>query len=129
MDDLAERDCQPCKNGDSPLSKPEINQLLAGLTGWKIVERESIPRLEKNFQFPDFKGALAFTNQVGRLAEEVDHHPAILLSWGRAAVSWWTFVVAGLHQNDFILAARTDKLYYQHIQEEGERNRDENYPS
>lgn len=117
MDDLADRICQPCRKGDQALSDPEIEKLLVGLPGWQIVERESIPRLEKSFKFPDFNQALIFTNQVGELADKENHHPAILISWGRAAVSWWTFVVDGLHENDFILAARTDQLYRSNIQE------------
>jgi len=119
MDKLAERNCQPCREGDQPLSDEEIKQLLPSLPGWGIVERESIPRLEKNFQFFDFKEALDFANQVGEMAEEEDHHPAILISWGRAAVSWWTFVVDGMHENDFILAARTDLIYESSNQGEG----------
>lgn len=115
MNELADRICQPCQKGDQALSGPEINKLLLELTGWQIVEREFIPRLEKSFKFPDFNQALIFANQVGELAEEENHHPAILISWGRAAVSWWTYVVDGLHENDFILAARTDRLYPSNI--------------
>ena len=111
MSDLAQRTCQPCRKGDAPLTEAEILELLNSLPDWHLKERESIKRLERSFQFPDFKEALAFANQVGELAEAEDHHPAILISWGRAAVSWWTFVIDGLHQNDFILAARTDLLY------------------
>ncbi len=111
MGELANRTCQPCKKGDKPLSNGEIGKLLPSLPGWQVVERESVSRLEKSFQFPDFKGALDFANLVGELAEIEDHHPAILISWGRATVSWWTFVVDGLHENDFILAARTERLF------------------
>jgi 4a-hydroxytetrahydrobiopterin dehydratase len=111
MSDLIDRVCQPCRKDDGPLSEDEIAKLLPSLPGWRVVERDAIPRLEKSFQFPDFKSALDFASQVGELAEKEDHHPAILISWGRAAVSWWTFVVDGLHENDFILAARTDVLF------------------
>lgn len=129
MSGLGDRACQPCSKGDRPLSKAEIEGLLAALPGWRIVERESVPRLEKSFQFPDFREALAFASRVGELAEQEDHHPAILISWGRAAVSWWTFVVDGLHENDFILAARTDQLYQSSIREDSGRTRDENSSS
>lgn len=111
MNDLVDRTCQPCRQGDEPLSEPKIAEFLSLVPEWKIIKRESKPRLEKSFQFPDFKEALDFANLVGELAEREDHHPAILVSWGRAAVSWWTFVVNGLHENDFILAAKTDALY------------------
>lgn len=118
MNDLAQLTCRPCRKGDAPLSEAEISDLLVSLPDWEIKERESRKRLERSFQFPDFKEALEFANRVGELAEEEDHHPAILISWGRAAVSWWTFVIDGLHQNDFILAARTD-LLYQSITQQG----------
>ncbi len=78
-----------------------------------MVEEAGIRRLERAFRFADWAEALAFTNRVGALAEEADHHPAILIEWGRATVRWWTHVIGGLHRNDFILAARTDRLYQQ----------------
>jgi 4a-hydroxytetrahydrobiopterin dehydratase len=111
MTNLASKPCLPFRGDEKPLSPEQIEEYLDQLPDWKIVEREDIPRLERSFPFPDFKGALQFTNQVGEMAEEVDHHPAILVSWGRAAVSWWTHVVNGLHENDFIMAARTNDLY------------------
>ena len=74
------------------------------------MRREGINRLERNFEFPDFVQAMAFTNQVGVLAEEEDHHPAILTEWGRVTVTWWTHKIRGLHRNDFVAAAKTDTL-------------------
>ena len=111
MSELAKRELQPFRKGDQALTEGEIEELLASLPDWRVVERDSIPRLEKNYKFPDFKEALEFANLVGELAEKEDHHPAILISWGRTAISWWTFDVEGLHENDFILAARTDHLF------------------
>ena len=111
MTNLALKPIHTLCSDEKLLSPMKIEEYLVQLPDWKIVEREGIPRLERSFPFPDFKGALHFTNQVGEMAEEVDHHPAILVSWGRAAVSWWTHVVKGLHENDFIMAARTNDLY------------------
>ena len=68
--------------------------------------------LTRQFKFKNFVQALAFANRVGDLAEQQDHHPAILVEWGRVTVSWWTHVIGGLHQNDFISAAKTDQLYH-----------------
>jgi 4a-hydroxytetrahydrobiopterin dehydratase len=84
--------------------------LRAQVPDWQVVEREGIRRLERTFRFPDFASALAFTNQVGALAEAEGHHPAILTEWGRVTVSWWTHAIRGLHRNDFIMAAKTDAL-------------------
>jgi len=78
---------------------------------WVLVEREGIQRLERVFSFSDFARALAFTNAVGVLAEEEGHHPALLTEWGRVTVTWWTHKIRGLHQNDFIMAAKTDELH------------------
>ena len=111
MKALAEKNILPYRESDIPLSDAEIEAYLEILTGWKIVERENIPRLEKSFPFNDFRAAVFFTNQVADLAEEADHHPAILVSSIRCAVSWWTHIFKRLHLNDFIMAARTDLLF------------------
>ncbi len=109
--DLASKTVVPSRGGEQPLTQEQINKYLLTIPEWGIVEREGIPRLERRFKFSDFKEALTFTNQVGDIAEEVDHHPAILVTWGMAAVSWWTHVINGLHENDFIMAARTDEKF------------------
>ncbi|MCL7455388.1 MAG: 4a-hydroxytetrahydrobiopterin dehydratase, partial [Anaerolineae bacterium] len=84
---------------------------LQQLPGWEVLEREGVPQLERTFKFADFAQALGFTNRVGQLAEEKDHHPTIVTEWGKVTVTWWTHSVGGLHQNDFVMAARTDELY------------------
>jgi 4a-hydroxytetrahydrobiopterin dehydratase len=76
-----------------------------------MYQEEGEPRLKKMFKFKDFAQAAGFTNQVVRIAAEEDHHPSILLEWGKVTVSWWTHKIKGLHQNDFIMAAKTDHLY------------------
>jgi len=78
---------------------------------WQLVVKEGIPRLERTFRFKNFVSSLDFANQVGRVAEEEGHHPAILVEWGRCGISWWTHKIKGLHRNDFIMASRTDQLY------------------
>ena len=75
---------------------------------WTMVVRDGIARLQRAFSFPSFVEALAFTNAVGALAEEAGHHPAITTEWGRVTVEWWTHAIAGLHRNDFVMAAKTD---------------------
>ena len=74
-------------------------------------EVAGVRRLERVFAFKDFAQALAFTNQVGELAEAEGHHPAILTEWGRVTVTWWTHKINGLHRNDFIMAAKTEAVY------------------
>lgn len=122
MIELANRELSPYRKGEEPLTAGESAELLGRLSGWKIVERDAVLRLEKSFAFLDFQEALDFTNLVGRLAAACDHHPAILISWGRTAVSWWTHAVGGLHRNDFIMAARTDLLSSEGTQPSGEES-------
>ncbi len=76
-----------------------------------MVEEKDIPRLRRSFKFKDFAGALTFTQQVGEAAEQQNHHPVIRTEWGKVTVTWWTHKIKGLHQNDFIMAAKTDQLY------------------
>jgi 4a-hydroxytetrahydrobiopterin dehydratase len=122
MNDLAVREMRSYQKDEKALNDAQLAALLPCLPGWKILEREGVSRLEKSFRFDDFHGALGFANLVGEIAEEADHHPVIQISWGRTAVSWWTHTINGLHENDFIMAARTDLLYQESYQagEEGE---------
>jgi 4a-hydroxytetrahydrobiopterin dehydratase len=107
--ELAERRCVPCREGAAALGEEALAELLLELGGdWRVVEGH---HLEKEYRFPDFREALAFTNRVGELAEEQDHHPEILLTWGRVALRIWTHAVGGLSENDFVLAARADLLF------------------
>lgn len=78
---------------------------------WNIVVVDGMARLERTFRFKNFAQAMAFTNMVGELAETEDHHPRLQTEWGQVKVSWWTHIIRDLHQNDFIMAAKTDRLY------------------
>jgi 4a-hydroxytetrahydrobiopterin dehydratase len=88
----------------------EAEQLMRELPQWRIVEHDGEQRLQRVFTFKDFAAALAFTNEVGRIAEDAQHHPLLITEWGRVTVQWWTHSIGGLHRNDFILAARTNQL-------------------
>lgn len=93
------------------MKEAEIAEYRPQVPDWKIVERDGIPRLERAFAFEDFGDALDFTNDVGTLAEEEGHHPAILTEWGRVTVTWWTHKIRNLHVNDFVMAAKTDEVF------------------
>jgi 4a-hydroxytetrahydrobiopterin dehydratase len=108
MSDLASRTCVPCRGGVPPLQGKELEDLRKQVPGWSAVNEHHIT---KTFQFPDFRSALTFVNQVGELAEQQGHHPDILLSWGKAEVTTWTHKINGLTESDFILAAKVDRLY------------------
>lgn len=108
MSDLAAKTCVPCRGGIPPLGSAEIAALRAELAdGWEVIADH---HLKKEFKFPDFRTALAFTNQVGELAEEQNHHPDIYLAWGKVEITLWTHKIDGLHESDFILAAKIDRL-------------------
>jgi len=110
MTELSRLKCVACRGGEPKLTDSEIVELREQIQGWQLKEIDDVSRLEKVFKFKDFAAALAFTNKVGAIAEEEDHHPLIVLEWGRVTVQWWTHVVKGLHKNDFIMAAKTDEL-------------------
>ena len=110
MSALAAEALVRCRQGTPPLTLAECAVLLEHIPDWTLAEHAGHSVLERKYPFPDFASALAFTNQVGMLAEAADHHPALLLQWGAVRVQWWTHTVNGLHRNDFIMAARTSAL-------------------
>src|SRR2546428_14111842 len=111
MDQLTNLKCTGCRGGEPTLTDSEIAELHPQVPAWQVVERDGIKRLERVFAFDNFVHALAFTNKIGELAEEEGHHPALLTEWGKVTVSWWTHKIGGLHRNDFIMAARSDKAF------------------
>ncbi len=111
MRSLEELNTEPYRKGEPPLSDIEIMELRSLIPAWEVHEVDGIKRLARVFKFKNFVEAIAFTNQVGEIAEAQDHHPALLTEWGRVKVTWWTHFVKGLHRNDFIMAAKTDQLY------------------
>jgi 4a-hydroxytetrahydrobiopterin dehydratase len=109
--ELHELKCIPCRSGDPSLTDAQIQELGPKVPEWNVIEQNGIKRLERVFKFRNFKDALAFTVKVGDLAEAEDHHPALTTEWGKVTVTWWTHAIKGLHQNDFVMAARTDRIY------------------
>lgn len=102
--------CTACRADAPKVSVQERAELAPQIPEWSEVSVEGVPRLVRRFEFPDFVSAQAFANRVGDLAESLNHHPRIVLEWGRVEVSWWTHKIKGLHRNDFIAAAKTDAL-------------------
>lgn len=110
MTTLSQIKCVACRGGDPMLTDDEITELHPQVPEWQIIEVEGIKRLQRVFKTRDFVSALDFANKVGGIAEEENHHPMLIVEWGRMTIQWWTHVVKGLHKNDFIMAAKTDKL-------------------
>lgn len=108
-DELAKKSCVACKGGVPPLKGEELQKLQEQLgSDWEVVEEH---HLEKEFDFPDFASALAFTVEVGAIAEKEQHHPDIQLSYGMVKVKIYTHKIDGLTESDFILAAKTQKAF------------------
>ncbi len=109
MSKLAERELNLPRNGEgSPLQGDVLTEIHDQLgNGWLVINEH---QLEKEYKFKDFQSALDFTNKVGELAEAVDHHPEICLTWGKANVTIWTHSIGGLSEADFIFAARADQF-------------------
>src|SRR5437867_11481909 len=99
MNELAAKECVPCKGGVPPLKGEELRTLQRKLgNNWQVINEH---HLEKEFTFKNFREALNFTISVGELAEKVGHHPDLYLSWGKAKVSIWTHKIDGLTESDF----------------------------
>ena len=108
MSELASKSCTPCRGGIPPLSPDEAAGLLRSAPGWTL-ENEA-RRLERDFKFKNFAGALAFVNRVGEIAEAEGHHPDIAFGWGYARITLFTHKIGGLHENDFIVAAKINQV-------------------
>jgi 4a-hydroxytetrahydrobiopterin dehydratase len=106
--ELAQKTCVPCQGGLPPLKEVEVQDYLKGVPQWQSVEGgRSITR---TWRFGDFAQALAFVNKVGALCEAEGHHADLRLGWGYATVIFYTHKINGLHENDFIMAAKVDQL-------------------
>jgi 4a-hydroxytetrahydrobiopterin dehydratase len=107
---LADQVCEACHADAPKVSDEELKELMALIPDWVPHVRNSAMMLEREYKFKNYKLAWAFANKVSELAESEFHHPSILLEWGKVTVTWWTHAIGGLHRNDFICAAKTDKL-------------------
>ena len=110
MEPLNNRQCEPCRADSPPLDNEQARELLVGIPDWEIDQQSDIYRLVKSFKFKNFETAFQFATRVKEIAEQENHHPAITVEWGKATIQWWTHSIAGLHLNDFIMAAKTDEI-------------------
>ena len=105
--DLANKTCEPCRGGMPPMTPEAAKEMLTQLgAGWTVNDQG---HLERDFSFPDFATAMAFANRVGDVAEQEGHHPLLHVTWGSVLVEYWTHTIGGLHEADFIMAAKTDR--------------------
>ncbi len=106
--DLVNQKCVPCEGSTKPLTGEEIKPYMENVEGWEL--EDGGKKIERKFKFKDFKEALDFVNRIGAIAEQEGHHPDIELGWGKVEVELSTHAIGGLSVNDFILAAKIDRL-------------------
>ena len=111
MRTLTQEKCVACRADSPHVTDREIAELHPQVPEWSLVIDDAIRKLRRIFRFGNFAQALAFTDAVGSLAEAEGHHPLLVTEWGRVTVTWWTHKIRDLHRNDFIMAAKTDRLY------------------
>ena len=105
---LAEKTCTPCRGGIPPLARDEALRLQKQAPDWEL--RDDAHGIERTFRFRNFREALGFVQRVGEIAETEGHHPDIGFGWGYATVSLTTKKIKGLHENDFIMASKIDRM-------------------
>ena len=107
--ELAENTCVPCKGGVPPLEGDALEKLRRELgSDWQLVDGH---HLEKEYRLDGYAPAVAFTNRVADIAEEQNHHPDIVLSWGKVKVTIWTHKIDGLTESDFFFAAKVEEAF------------------
>lgn len=107
MSDLAQKKCVPCEGGVDPLSPAEAHRYLGDVLGWQLIDDKKIVKV---FMFHYFTEAMEFVNKVATLAESEGHHPNIAINYNKVILTLYTHAINGLHENDFILAAKINAL-------------------
>jgi len=106
--ELQKRKCVPCQGGIPPMSAVDAEKMLRQVSGWELIG--SGTKIQRTFRFGDFVQAQAFAVEVGEVAEAEQHHPDICYGWGYCTVVFFTHKINGLHENDFIMAAKVNAL-------------------
>jgi 4a-hydroxytetrahydrobiopterin dehydratase len=106
--ELTAKSCVPCRGGVPPIAENEARRLSEAVPSWALLQNGT--RLVRRFEFQDFREAMKFVNRVADLAEAEGHHPDFAIHWNKVELTLWTHKIGGLHENDFILAAKIDRL-------------------
>ena len=105
---LTQKLCTPCQGGVPPLTREEASRYAVQVPAWGLLDEAR--RIERTYRFADYRQAFASVDQVSELAEAEGHHPDVCFGWGYATISLQTKKIRGLHENDFIMAAKIDNL-------------------
>ncbi|MBI4403216.1 MAG: 4a-hydroxytetrahydrobiopterin dehydratase [Deltaproteobacteria bacterium] len=106
VSELLHRKCKSCESGIAALNQQETSQFLQQVPGW-VPQGE---RIEREFRFKDFVQAINFVNRVAKVAEDEGHHPDFQIHYNKVTLVLWTHSIGGLSENDFIVAAKINKL-------------------
>ena len=109
MNDLASSACEACRIDAPIVSDYEASMLIKEIEGWYLID-DGVKKLKKEFSFSNYSDSVDFSNKIADMAEQEDHHPQIILEWGKVTVIWWSHKIKGLHKNDFICAAKTNNI-------------------
>lgn len=108
-DQLVAKKCKPCEGGVDPATRQEAEQQLKKLSGWRLTNDGQ--RIRKDWTVKNFMAGIDFFHRVAQVAEEDGHHPDLHLEGYRKVwIELWTHAIGGLSENDFILAAKIDRL-------------------
>lgn len=107
ISDLAAKKCKPCEGGVAPLKEAEIRNLLKQLDGWEYANG----RIAKTYSFKNYYQTMAFVNAAAWISHREDHHPDVSVGYKQCRVEYMTHAINGLSDNDFICAAKLDKLF------------------
>jgi len=113
MTQLSSQHCLVCTKDTTPIEPELIAMHLHDIPKWQLADFNGTQCLERIYKFKNYASTISITIKIAELAEQQDHHPAILTEWGKVTVRWWTHHISGLHMNDFIMAAKTEQLYLQ----------------
>ncbi len=107
---LHQRDCDTDYRTALPIASEYLAELLPQISNWKVSPDHQVDRLCCRYKRQDFADAIALAAAIGVIADRQNHHPTILVEYGAVTVTWWTHAIGGLHLNDLIMAAKTDKI-------------------
>jgi len=109
QESLSAKTCKACEGGVAPLAVPEIERLLKDLAGWTVLDEE----LVKTYAFKNYYETMAFVNAAAWISHRENHHPDLEVGYKECRVRYSTHAIGGLSENDFICAAKLDRLLAQ----------------
>jgi 4a-hydroxytetrahydrobiopterin dehydratase len=105
------RKCVKLDRSSKQLGDSEISEYLSSVSEWDFLHVDGVQRIRRVFNFSSYSDAFSFVCAISSAAVLEDHHPRLILEYFSVTVEWWTHSVSGLHENDFIMAVKTDIAY------------------